>query len=402
MTDELVRRRIWRFVAARALNTFGRAVVNTTVLWELYERTDDKLVLAGVGVMQVLPVLALFIPVGIIVDRFDRRRLAMVAALGTGTVGLGLACASAVAAPVWVYFALLVGQGCVSAIHSPATSALLANIGPREELPRANRLLSSVSETAQISAPAFAGLALVLVAPQYVYAIVGATAVISSLCYRSLPTPPRREASSADWREGFRFVFRSPLLLSALTLDMFAILFAGVVALLPAIATDLLDAGPLEYGILRACQPAGAVAMAIAGGRFPAWNQPGRVLLVVVALYGVATVGIGLSTWLPLTGLLLFACGGLDNISVVIRLSMEQLLVPDVVRGRVAAVQNVFIGMSNELGAAESGVAAHFLGTEPAIVAGGLAAIGVVFVVGLRWPALVRMPPLAELRELER
>jgi hypothetical protein len=145
----------------------------------------------------------------------------------------------------------------------------------------------------------------------------------------------------------------------------------------------------LEYGILRACQPAGAVAMAMAivGGRFPPWKQPGRVLLVVVALYGLATVGIGLSTWLPLTGMLLFACGGLDNISVVIRLSMEQLL-PDEVRGRVAAVQNVFIGMSNELGAAESGVAAHFLGTEPAIVAGGFAAIAVVVVVGCagrRW-----------------
>ncbi len=402
MTDELVRRRIWRFVAARALNTFGRAVVNTTVLWELYERTDDKLVLAGVGIMQVLPVLALFIPVGIIVDRFDRRRLAMVAALGTGTVGIGLACASALAAPVWVYFALLVGQGCVSAVHSPATGALLANIGPREVLPRANRLLSSVSETAQISAPAFAGFALLLVEPQYVYAIVGATAVIASLCYRSLPTPPRREPGSSDWRDGFRFVFRSPLLLSALTLDMFAILFAGVVALLPVIATDLLDAGPLEYGILRACQPAGAVAMAIVGGRLAEWKQPGRVLLVVVALYGLATVGIGLSTWLPLTGVLLFACGALDNISVVIRLSMEQLLVPDVVRGRVAAVQNVFIGMSNELGAAESGVAAHFLGTEPAIVAGGLAALAVVIVVGLRWPALISMPPLAELRDDQR
>lgn len=394
----IVRRRIWRFVAGRALNTFGRAVINATVLWELYDRTDDKLVLAGVGVMQVVPVLALFIPVGIIVDRFDRRRLAMVAVLGTGMVGTGLALASAIAAPIWVYFALLLGQGCVSAIHSPATSALLVNIGPREELPRANRLLSSVSETAQISAPGFAGLALLLVDPQYVYSIVGATAVIASLCYRSLPAPPRREVGPSNWRDGFRFVFRSPLLLSALTLDMFAILFAGVVALLPAIATDLLDAGPFEYGLLRACQPAGAVAMALVGGRLAAWRQPGRVLLVVVALYGLATVGIGLSTWLPLTGTLLFACGALDNISVVIRLSMEQLLVPDRVRGRVAAVQNVFIGMSNELGAAESGVAAHFLGTEAAIVAGGMAAMAVVLVVGLAWPVLARMPPLEELR----
>src|SRR5204863_7239743 len=136
--------------------------------------------------------------------------------------------------------------------------------------------------------------------------------------------------------------------------DMFAILFAGVVALLPAIATDILDVGPFGYGILRASQPIGAVTMAILGGRLPAWRHPGRVLLIVVALYGVATLGVGLSRDLPLTAWFLFACGALDNISVVIRLTLEQIVVPDAIRGRVAAVHNVFIGTSNELGAAES------------------------------------------------
>ena len=392
--------RIWRFVAARALNTFGRAVTNTTVLWELYDRTHDKLVIAGVGMMQVIPVIALFVPAGAIVDRFDRRRLATVAALGTGLVGLGLAIASATHAPVWIYLALLLLQGCVVVIHAPATSALLANIGPRETLPRANRMLSSLSETAQITAPACAGLALLVLETRFVYAAVALTALASAACYRSLPAAPRstRHANGGDWRVGLRFIFRSPLLLSALTLDMFAILFAGVVALLPAIATDLLHVGPFGYGILRACQPVGAVAMAIVGGRLPGWQRPGRVLLIVVTLYGIATIGIGLSTWLPLTGALLFACGALDNISVVIRLTLEQLVVPDAIRGRVAAVHNVFIGMSNELGAAESGLAAQLLGTSFAIIGGGAAAVIVVGIVIVKWPELARMPPLAELK----
>ncbi|MBA3455369.1 MAG: MFS transporter [Deltaproteobacteria bacterium] len=392
--------RIWRFIAGRALNTFGRAVINTTVLWELYARTHDKLVLAGVGMMQVIPVIALFVHVGAIVDRFDRQRLATIAALGTGTVGVGLGIASWLSAPVWVYLALLLLQGCVVAIHSPATSALLANIAPRGMLPRANRLLSSLSETAQITAPACAGLALLVLEARFVYVAVALTAIASASFYRSLPPSrePRIVATPADWRVGLRFIFRSPLLLSALTLDMFAILFAGVVALLPAIATDLLHVGPFGYGILRASQPVGAVAMAIVGGRLPAWRRPGRVLLIVVALYGLATIGIGLSTSLPLTAVLLFACGALDNISVVIRLTLEQLLVPDAIRGRVAAVHNVFIGMSNELGAAESGLAAHLFGTVLAIVGGGVAAVVVTAVVVVKWPELARMPPLAELK----
>jgi MFS family permease len=394
--------RIWRFIAARALNTFGRAVINTTVLWELWERTHNKLVLSAVGIMQVIPVILLFVPAGTIADRFDRRKLATLAALGMGTVGVGLAIASALGAPVAVYLVLLLLQGSVVAVHSPATSSLLANIGAREELPRANRLLSSLSETAQITAPAAAGLALLVLDPRWVYATVGLTALTSATLYRSLPATVRsapRVARPGDWRIGLRFIFRSPLLLSALTLDMFAILFAGVTALLPAISTEILGVGSFGYGILRASQPVGAVAMALIGGRLRAWRRPGRVLLIVVALYGVATMGVGLSTSLPFTAICLVACGALDNISVVIRLTLEQLVVPDAIRGRVGAVHNVFIGMSNELGAAESGLAANLFGTMPAIVGGGVVAVLVAAMVAMKWPQLANMPPLAELQE---
>lgn len=391
-----------RFIGARALNTFGRAVISATVYWELYLRTRDPLVLAGVGFVQVIPVVLLFVPSGNLVDRADRRWLATAAAAGAGVVGIGLALASAAGAPIAAYFALLLVLGCCTSVHAPAASSLLPMIAERESLPRTNRILSSFSELSQIGGPSLAGLALAAVAPHWIYAFVAVTGLASAALYRSLPPPrqiaPAADGSRRDWRAGLRYIWRSPLLLPAMVLDMFAVLFAGVTALLPAIASDLLQVGPVGYGLLRASQSAGAVAMAVIGGRLPPWRRPGRVLLIVVALFGVATIGVGLSESTPLTVALLFACGALDNISVVIRLTLEQLVVPDAIRGRVGAVHFVFIGMSNELGGAESGLAARLIGTVPTIVAGGAVAVAVVGVVALAWPALARMPPLAELR----
>lgn len=400
---------IARLVAARSLNTFGRAVLSATVLWELYDRTHDKLVLAAVGVVQVVPVIALFVPVGALIDRADRRLLTTAAAALAGLVGLGLAAASFLAAPVAVYLALLLVYGCVNAVHAPASSSLVPMIIARPDLIRTNQLSSSLQELAAITGPALAGLALAVFLPGAVYAAIAVTGLAAASLYRSLPRPravaldiaPAAAASRRDWRVGLRFIARTPLLASALTLDMFAVLFAGVTALLPAIASDVLHVGPIGFGVLRASQSAGAVTMAVVGHYLPAWRRPGRVLLVVVALFGLATIGFGLSTSFPLSVVLLFACGALDNVSVVIRLTLEQMVVPDAIRGRVSAVHFVFIGMSNELGAAESGLAAHLLGTVPAIVAGGAVAVLVVAAVSLRWPELAAMPPLADLTPAE-
>ena len=392
---------ILRLVGPRALNTFGRAVIYSTVLWELYERTGDKLVVAAVGSVLVIPVVLLFVASGSLVDRGDRRALATAAAFSTGMVGVGLAIASYFDAQVWVFLALLFAQGCITSVHAPASSSLIPMILPREDLQRANRIGSSLQELAAIAGPSLAGLALMGLDPHWIYAWVGATGLASAAMYRSLPAPriaaPGSASDRRDWRVGLRFIFKSPLLLPALTLDMFAVLFAGVTALLPVIATDVLHVGPFAYGVLRSAQSAGAVAMAVIGGRLPPWKRPGRVLLVVVAAFGVVTIAFGLSTSLPLSVVLLFLAGALDNISVVIRLTLEQIVVPDQIRGRVSAVHYVFIGMSNELGAAESGVAAWAIGTVPAIVAGGAVAIVVVIGVALRWRELAAMPPLAEL-----
>ncbi|MDX2091244.1 MAG: MFS transporter [Kofleriaceae bacterium] len=393
-----------RLVGARSLQTFGRQIIGATIVWEMYKRTGEAtsaLVIFAIGLVQVAPVIALFVPAGALVDRVDRRLLSTIAALMTGVVGIGLALASASDAPVPVYLALLALQGCVNVVHAPASTTMIPLIIPREDLTRTNRISASAQELATVIGPFLAGVSLAVAGPAWNYACVAVTGIAAGILYRSLPPPRQIAAAPAsdrkDWRVGLRFIFRSPLLLPALTLDMFAVLFAGVAALLPLIATELLHTGEIGYGMLRAAQSVGAVAMAVIGGRLPAWRRPGRVLLTVVALFGVTTIGVGLSRSLPLTLLLLVVCGALDNISVVIRLTLEQLVVPDAIRGRVSSVHYVFIGMSNELGIAESGAAVYLVGLVPAIVGGGALAILVVGVVALKWRALAAMPPLAEL-----
>jgi MFS transporter len=398
-------RLILRLVGARSLNSLGRSVISATVLWELWERTHSKLVLSAIGLVQVVPVFVLFVPSGALVDRSDRRTLTTLAATGTGLVGIGLALSSFFDAHVGVYLVLLLVGGCMTAIHAPASSSLVPLVITRVELERTNRIGASFGEMAQIGGPALAGLALHFVDAAAVYAFVAITGIASGVLYRSLPKPREVAAPTAnsrrDWRVGLRFIFKSPLLLPALTLDMFAVLFAGATALLPAVSTELLHVGVLGYGVLRAAQSAGAVLMAIIGGRVPAWKRPGRVLLVVVALFGAATIAFGLSRSFALSVVLLVAMGALDNISVVIRLTLEQMVVPDAIRGRVSAVHYVFIGMSNELGAAESGLAADLFGTVPAIVGGGAIAVIVVLVVAAKWRELTNMPPLAHLKSPE-
>lgn len=392
-----------RIVAARSLNTVGRAIITATVYYELFRRSGDPLVLAAIGLVQVIPVVLLFVPAGTLVDQRDRRMLATTAATITGVIGVGLALGSAVDAPIPVYLALLFVQGCMTSVHAPSASSLFPMLLPREQLERANRLMSTFSELAQIGGPLLAAVGMYLFDFHWVYAVVGITGIVSGILYRSLPAVAIPVASATtstrkDWRVGLRFIFKSKLLLPALTLDMIAVLFAGVIAILPAIADSLLHTGEIGYGFLRAAQSVGAVSMAIIGGRIRPWQRPGRVLLIVVALFGIATMGIGFSRSLPLTIVLLIICGALDNISVVIRLTLEQLVVPDAIRGRVGAVHYVFIGMSNELGGAESGLAARLLGVAPAIIAGGAVATVVVGIVALAFPALARMPPLAALK----
>ncbi len=401
--------RIVRVGLARSLNTLGRMILSVAVGWELYERTNSPLTLGLVGLVQVLPVVLLFLPAGYLVDHRDRRTLTTLAASVTGLVGLGLAASSWWAAPVPFYYALLLLLGCATALHSPAASSYIPTILPREELARGNAIISSMFEMSAILGPGVAGLMLWKLEHAAVYGLVALTGIASAVLYLTLPaskrpdTPVASAATAArrDWRVGLRFIFRSRLLLPALTLDLFAVLFAGATALLPVIAKDVLMVGPLGFGLLRAAPSVGAITMAFIGTRLPPWKRPGRVLVIVVALFGAVTIGFGLSRSFALSLILLAISGALDNISVVIRITLEQLVVPDEIRGRVSAVHSVFIGMSNELGELESGLAATLIGAVPAIVAGGAVAMVVVGLVAVVWPEIVRMPPLSELKPEE-
>jgi len=404
-TTSAVDRRIFTLASARSLNTLGRQILSAGVSWELYARTGSALTLGLVGLVQVVPVVLLFLASGNAADRFNRRNLAAAAVALTGLCGVGLAVASALDAPVPAYLALLLVMGVATSFHAPASAAVVTSVIPRPNLGRYNTIGSSMYEVAAIAGPGLAGVLLALIVPWQVYGLTALTAFGSVACYLALPTtPPLRDNSDPktsdrrDWRVGLRFIFSSPLLLPALTLDLFAVLFAGVTALLPVVAKDVLHTDSLGFGILRAAPSVGAIMMALVATKMSPWRRPGHVLLIVVAAYGAVTIGFGYARSLPVAVALLFLGGALDNISVVIRITLEQMVVPDAIRGRVSAVHHVFIGMSNELGELESGLATHLLGLAPTIIGGGMLAMGVVGFVAWRWPGLRAMPPLAELK----
>ena len=200
---------------------------------------------------------------------------------------------------------------------------------------------------------------------------------------------------------GSRFIRRNPIYLAAITLDLFGVLFGGAVALLPIFARDILEIGPTGLGILRAAPALGALAAAVLVARRPPWQRPGRVLLLVVAGFGLATIGFGLSRNVVLSLVCLFLTGAFDSVSMVIRSTLQPMITPDRLRGRVAAVEHMFIGFSNELGAFESGAVAALVGPIFSVVSGGTATLIVVAVVALAWPALGRIGPLHTLRPLE-
>jgi MFS family permease len=390
------------FAMGRSIGVAGRQMLSVAIGYELYERTGSKFLLGLVGLVQVIPVFALFVPGGILVDRFDRRWLSTVS-MSVGAAGCALmAWASWSTAPLAAVYAVLLLLGATSAIQSPASSALLPMLVSKAQLQRANAIRSTGFQVAAVAGPALAGAMLDVVRPFVVYSVAAALCTVSAASYLLLPKPrvaPKPKApASGDLLVGLRFIFRSPLLLPALTLDMVAVLFAGATALLPVFAKDVLGTGASGLGVLRAAPAVGAAVMALISARLPPWRHPGRVLLVVVIGYGLATIGFGLSTAFWLSAGLLALSGALDNVSVIIRLTLEQVVVPDEIRGRVGSVHYVFIGMSNELGEAESGLAAALIGTVPAVVAGGAIAVLWTLIVAGVWPRLRTLKPLHELR----
>lgn len=380
------------------LNGIAGEMQAAAVGWEIYQRTGDPLDLGYTGLAQFLPVLLLTLPAGHVADRFSRKRI-LLCALGTMVAtSLALAALSWQRGPIFLIYLLLVVAGCARAFGVPARVALLSQLVPTRLLGNATTWNSSGWQVAAVSGPALGGLVLGWASPAIVYLLSACCALVCvGLIAATRPRPATPTAMGASLHAllaGVRFVWRTDLLLAAITLDLFAVLLGGATALLPVFARDVLFVGPVGFGWLRAAPAMGAVVMALVMAHRPPLRHPGRAMLACVGGFGLTMIGFGLSEDALLSFVLLALSGALDNVSVVVRGTLIQVLPPDALRGRVAAVNAVFITCSNELGAFESGMAAALLGTVPSVVLGGVGTLVVVLISTLRWPQLLRLGPL--------
>jgi MFS family permease len=375
----------------------------TVVSWELWERTHSEANLGYAGLAQFLPVLLLALPAGQAADRFSRKHLLLVAYLTILLTSLGLAAVSWFEAPVELLFGCLVLAGCSRALSMPVRASLVALVVPTEKLANAVSWNSSGWQIANVAGPAVGGLIIAETrTPALAYVLTGSGLLI---CLALVSTiQPRRierqveSRSLASLLSGIRFVWKSELLLAAITLDLFAVLLGGATALLPVFASsEYLDIGPTGFGWLRAAPAFGAFVTALLLAHRPPMQRPGLALLGAVVGFGVATIIFGISTNPYLSFFMLLLTGALDNISVVVRGTLMQVLTPDAMRGRVAAVNAVFISSSNELGAFESGITADWFGPVLSVVGGGFGTLLVVAAVMYRWPRLAQLGPLHSL-----
>ncbi len=387
------------FAIGRFAAIAGWQMINVSVGWLLYERTGDPWSLGLVGVVELAPVLLLMVVAGNLADRYPRRNVGIFAHALLALVAAALALVTSAGGPIWGIYALLALVGTARAFASPSVNTILPQLLAPAEFANANAWLSSTFQLASISGPAIGGVLIAVTGgatSAFAIAAVGQLVFVAMLLTMPVRRPPPAVArrSAGEVFAGFRFVRDNPLFLAAITLDLFGVLFGGAVALLPVFAKDILEVGPAGLGWLRAAPGVGAMVMALTTTRLPPWQRPGRVLLFVVAGFGLAMIGFGLSRSFWLSMAFLFLTGVFDNVSVVIRLTLEQIITPDHLRGRVSAINYVFIGFSNEFGAFESGATAALVGPTLSVVGGGLATVMVVAIVRTAWPQLAAIGPL--------
>jgi MFS family permease len=379
---------IGRFVAA-----FGQQMLTVAVGWELYERTHSSLALGLVGLTQMLPMILFTLPAGHVADNFNRKQIILLTTFIIACASLGLTLISARRAPVgWIYFCLF-AAGTARTFLWPASSAFLPSLVSRSDFSKAVTWNSGGFQLSSVAGPA-AGGALVALTGQawHVYVLNTASALLClaliSLVRRDHVVAVKQQMTTSSIVVGFNFVFGNPIILGTLTLDLFAVLLGGATALLPVYAKDILRVGPSGLGFLQAALPLGSFLCALILAHRRPLQKAGRAMLWAVAGFGLATIGFGLSRWFWLSFLMLFLCGVVDNVSIVVRHTLVQLLTPDEKRGRVSAVNSLFIGTSNELGGFESGLVAYLTNPMFSVVSGGVGTLLVVIVVALAWPQI--------------
>ncbi|RWM32679.1 MFS transporter [Mesorhizobium sp.] len=383
---------------ARFLTTFATQIVSVAVGWQIYDLTRNPFDLGIVGIVQFLPSLLLVLVTGVVADRFGRRLIMTLSSLVEGGCALTLLLLTlgGLGGPLPIFVVLAI-FGIARAFYGPASSSLVANLVPPQDFANAIAWNSSAWQTATIVGPVAGGLLYGLSA-EIAYATAAVLMLVAALLVFTIPKPAQQTATDKPTMQtlfaGFGYIWSEKIVLGAISLDLFAVLLSGASALLPVYARDILELGPWGLGLLRSAPSVGAICVAIWLAGHPIRNHAGVVMLGAAASFGACTVLFGLSTitWLSIAALVLL--GATDMFSVYIRETLIQLWTPDEVRGRVNAVNQVFVGASNELGEFRAGTMAALIGTVPAVVVGG---IGAIAVVGL-WAWL--FPTLRQVRHL--
>lgn len=394
------------YLIASSLVSMGTAAQGLAIGWEVYDRTGEALSLGLVGLVQAIPMLLFTLPAGYLADVYDRRKLMMLSLSGATLTSLGLAAFSYHELSVnWMY-GLLFLDATMLRMGGPARSAIMPLLVPEEEFENAVKWRTSLQQITGIGGPALGGFIIAYnIQAAYVLSAVSSLAFIVFLFGMQLPVAERsaRGQMIEQVAEGLRFVWNKKILLGASSLDLFAVLLGGAVYLLPIFAREIVDLAPVglepeeALGWLRAAPAAGACVMALLMAHLPPMQKAGRTLLLCVAGFGVATIGFGLSQNFWLSMAMLALTGAFDNVSMVVRHVVSQMSTPNHMRGRVSAVNSIFIGSSNEIGGFESGLVAQLYNPVVSVVSGGIGTLVVVLAWSGLFPSLRTLGSLAEL-----
>jgi MFS family permease len=383
------------YLVSRALGTLAVQMQSVAIGWQVYQLTGNLFDLGLIGLAQFAPFFLLILIAGQAADRYKRRNIIATC------LSAQLLCALALLAltvgglkTVWPVYAVLVLFGSARAFMMPATQAVLINLVPTESFSKALALSSSIFRIATILGPVLGGL-LYIAGPKAVYLVATLLLGIAvALMWMTAPIPQKGQQEPATWHsalEGLRFVWSRPIVLGAISLDLFAVLFGGATALLPALAHDVLHIGPTGLGLMRTAPAAGATLTSILLAFYPITRRVGAWMFGGVALFGLGTMVLGSTSTFIVAMVALFLMGAGDMVSVYIRQTLVQLETPDAIRGRVSAVNSVFIGASNELGEFESGLTAGWFGLVRAVLFGGAATLAVTGLWAWIFPVLSRM-----------
>ena len=381
--------------------SLGNQMLSVAIGWELWLRTRSELALGFVGLVQVIPIILLSLPAGHVADNYNRKKIVIFSQVLLVASSIGLGFLSLTEGPILLIYLCLLGIGISRAYNGPAASTLLPQTVPSSIFTQAVTWNSSSWQLASIVGPALAGGAAALLnSVTSIYFFNAAAAVIFMVMVMLMKSQPltavtaHKAATLESLKDGLRFIRDTKEVLAAITLDMFAVLLGGAVTLLPVYATDILKVGAVGLGIMRAAPSIGAIATAFVMAHLPPIKQGGKLLFWAVAGFGTATIFFGLSNIFWFSVLMLIVLGGLDNISVVIRGTLILVRTPDEMLGRSSAVNNIFIGASNELGGFESGATAALFGPVLSVVGGGIGTILVVLAVAGLWPELRNLKTL--------